>query len=83
MKTHALDLETEPLTKAQEAAFHMFRKKLERRFPEYSITAVEPLKENMIRVWLESAPETYKKGLAVCKLAVEVEEETGIFIILR
>jgi hypothetical protein len=32
---------------------------------------------------LEGHPEIYRKGLAVCKLAVEVEEQTGIFIILR
>jgi len=74
---------TQELTEAQAAAFHRFRKKLERHLPAYRIAAVSPYNENIIEVWLESIPDTYRKGLKACKLAVEVADETGIHIILR
>jgi hypothetical protein len=81
--TTTVDLMTEHLTEAQEAAFHMFRDKLERWLPQYRITAVHALKENLIQVWVESDEETYQTGLKAAKLAVEVGDKTGIFIILR
>jgi len=83
MTTQTLDPMTEHLTEAQADALHLFREELERRLPQYCITAVQPLKENAVRVWLESPALTYQSEVTVSKLAVEVENETGIFIILR
>jgi hypothetical protein len=83
MSIPTLDLATEHLTEAQGAALQCYCEKLERHLPQFHITGVEPLKENLIQVWLESTDWSYQAGRKAAKLAVEVEDETGIFIILR
>lgn len=83
MTTPTVDPMTGHLTDAQATAFNLFRERLERRLPEFHITGVQPFNENIIQVWIENPNETYQTGLMACKLAVEVEDKTGICIILR
>jgi hypothetical protein len=84
MTTQPVDLiMTEPLTATREAALHLFGEKLEQHRPGYHIRAGSPYHETIIQVWLENVPYAYRKGLEMCKLAVEVEEKTGITMMLR
>jgi len=71
------------LTKAQATAFHRFRRRLEQYLPDCQIKAVFPYDDNIIQIRVEIPNETYRRGLKACKLAVEVEDETGICIILK
>jgi len=83
MRMAAIEPLTEHLTDAQAETFRIFRERLNRRSPKCRIRAVEPLQDNAIRVWLDDVDLTYHRVRTACKLAVEVEEETGIFIVLR
>lgn len=78
-----VDPMTGQLTKTQTKAFELFRQQLSHRSPKCRIVAVEPLEDNMIRVWLDDTNLTYEMVRAACKLAVEIEDETGIFIFPR
>jgi hypothetical protein len=72
------------LSSAQLKTFKKFQRRLNDKVPDYRITWVRPYKENIIEVGLESQKKIgYRKGLQAVKLAVEVEDETGVIIILR
>jgi hypothetical protein len=72
------------LSSVQLKTFKKFQRRLNERIPDYRITWVRPYKENIIEVGLESQKKIgYRKGLQAVKLAVEVEDETGVIIILR
>jgi len=72
------------LSSAQLKTFKKFQRRLNEKVPDYRITWVRPYKENIIEVGLESQKKIgYRKGLQAVKLAVEVEDETGVIIILR
>jgi hypothetical protein len=59
-----------------------FRRRLSEKVPDYHITWVRPFKENIIEVGLEPEKMTYRKNQRAAKAAIEVEDETGITIIL-
>jgi sensor domain CHASE-containing protein len=79
-------LETQPnnnLSPEQLRTFSKFQRKLKEKVPDYQIAWVHPIKENMIEVGLESKNKmTYRKTRQAVNLALEVEDKTGVFIIL-
>jgi hypothetical protein len=77
------DLTSNNLTKAQAKTVRKFKNSLAKKLPDFRIVWVKPVKENMIELHLESEKRTYRRGLQAVKLAVEVEDETGVIIILR
>lgn len=71
------------LSSVQLKTFKKFQRKLKEKVPDYHIAWVHPVKENMIEVRLESKNKmTYRKTLQAAKLALEIEDRTGVFIIL-
>jgi hypothetical protein len=82
MKTQISEMQNNHLSSTQLRTFKKFRRKLNEKVPDYPIAWVRPIKENMIEVCLEPEKLSYKKNLQAAKLAIEVEEETGIFVIL-
>jgi hypothetical protein len=76
---------THNLSSAQVKTFKKFQRKLNEKVPDYCITWVRPYphKKTIIEIGLESQKKIgYRKGLQVAKVATEVEEETGVTIIL-
>lgn len=84
MKAPKLKTENQGLSSVQVKAFEKFRRKLNSKMPDFKITWVHPYNENIIEAGAEF-PEnmSYRKGLRVAKMAIEVQDETGILIILR
>ena len=77
---------TEPapnhLNESQIETITKFKNRLAKKLPDFRIAWAKPVKENMIELHLESDKRTYRKGLQAVKLAVEVEDETNVIIIL-
>ncbi|MCI0693422.1 hypothetical protein L0337_15630 [candidate division KSB1 bacterium] len=72
------------LSSVQLKTFKKFQRRLNDEISDYRIAWVRPYKENIIEIGLESQKKIgYRKGLQAVKLAVEVEDETGVIIILR
>ena len=71
------------LSKAQAKTFAQFKSKLTKQLPSFRIEWVHPVKEKMIELHLESDKQTYRNIIKAAKLAVEIEEKTGVTIILR
>jgi hypothetical protein len=80
--TQTLEIENNHLTSAQLRTFRKFRRRLSEKVPDYHITWVRPFKEHIIEVGLEPEKMTYRKNQRAAKAAIEVEDETGITIIL-
>ena len=78
-------INTQPnhLTKTQAKTFLQFKRKLAEHLPSFRIEWVLPVKEKMIELHLESGKRTYRNTIKAARLAVEVEEKTGVTIILR
>ena len=71
------------LSPAQLRTFSKFQRKLKEKVPDYQIAWVHPIKENMIEVGLDSKNKmTYRKTRRAVNLALEVEDQTGVFVIL-
>ena len=72
------------LSDLQLKTFKKFQRRLRDKVSDYRVAWVRPYKKNIIEVGLESQKKIgYRKGLQAVKLAVEVEDETGVIIILR
>jgi hypothetical protein len=72
------------LSSVQLKTLKKFQRRLNEKAPDYQIAWVRPYKKNIIEIGLESQKKIgYRKGLQAVKLAVEVEDETGVIIILR
>lgn len=71
------------LNESQIETITKFKNSLAKKLPDFRIVWVKPVKENMIELHLESEKRTYRRGLQAVKLAVDVEDETGVIIILR
>jgi len=72
------------LSSVQLKTFKKFRRRLNEKIPDYRIAWVRPYKEKIIAIGLKSQKKIgYRKGLQAVKLAVEVEDETGVIVILR
>jgi hypothetical protein len=83
MKPQTVEIEQNGLTEKQWNTFTEFKSLLNRKIPGYNIAWVQPVKENMIEVGIEPDRMTYEKNHQASKLAVELEDKTGVFIILR
>jgi len=84
MNAKILETQNGKLSNAQLKTFDKFRRRLKKKVPDYVITWVRPYKENIIEVGYESPKRmTYRKTLQAAKLAIEVEDETGVLIILH
>ncbi|MCI0691475.1 hypothetical protein L0337_05640 [candidate division KSB1 bacterium] len=73
------------LSSAQAKTFKKFQRKLNEKVPDYRIAWVRPYpyKESILEIGLESQKKIgYRKGLQAAKVATEVEDETGVTIIL-
>jgi hypothetical protein len=71
------------LSKTQTETLMKFKKRLARKLPNFHIAWVKPVKENMIELHLETEKRTYRNSRQAVKLAIDVEDETGVIIILR
>jgi hypothetical protein len=80
--TQTFEISNNHLTSAQLRTFRKFRRRLSEKVPDYHIAWVRPFKENIIEVGLEPDKMTYRKNQRAAKAAIEVEDETGITIIL-
>ena len=71
------------LTRSQQQALRKFKKRLAEKLPNFDIAWVHSFKDNIIELHLESDKRTYRNSLQAAEVAIEVEDETGILIILR
>jgi len=84
MRTEILKTQNNNLSKAQQKAFEKFRRKLKKKVPDYHLTWVHPYNETIIEAGLEPHKGlSYRKTHQAAKVATELEDETGILIILR
>jgi len=84
MRTPTLKAKNGNLSKLQLKAFEKFRRQLNKKVPDYRLTWVHPVKDNIIEVGFEPQKKmTYRKTLQAAKLAMEVEDETDVLVILR
>jgi len=84
MKTQTLKTANGTLSTKQLKAFEKYRRGLTKKVPDFRLTWVLPVKETIIEAGLEPQKKmTYRKTLQAAKLAMEVQDETGILIILR
>jgi len=83
MSLAKMDLSSNGLNKTQTATVVKFKNRLARKLPNFHIAWVKPVKENMIELHLETEKRTYKNSRQAVKLAIDVEDETGVIIILR
>ena len=71
------------ITKYKRAVAPTKRDKIKKKAPDFQITWVHPYSKSIIEVGLEFPQKmSYRKGLNVSKLATEVEDETGVTIVL-
>ena len=83
MRTDQNTRSSNNLSAAQTRTFQQFRNRLAKQLPDFRVAWVQPVKDNMIELQLESDKLTYRSTMKAAKLAVEVEDETGVIIILR
>ena len=83
MSINEVDVATNHLNEQQIETIARLKNRLAKTLPSFRIAWARPAKPNMIEVHLESEKRTYRSGLQAVKLAVEVEDETGVIIILR
>jgi len=84
MRAPILKTENNNLSALQLKTFEKYRRKLSKQIPDYRLTWVRPVKENIIEIGLEFQKKmTYRKNLLAAELAFEVEDETGVLVILR
>jgi hypothetical protein len=84
MKAQILKTKNGTLSTEQLKAFEKFRRGLAKKIPGSRLTWVHSLKKTVIEAGLESQKKmTYRKTLQAAKLAMKVQDETGVLIILR
>jgi len=84
MRTPILKAENNNLSALQLKTFEKYRRKLGKQIPDYRLTWVHPVKESILEIGVEFQKKmTYRKNLLAAKPAFEVEDETGVLIILR
>jgi len=78
------DIPNNNLSGIQSKTFKQFRRKLNEKVPDYRITWVHRYNDTIIEVGLEPQKKwTYRKSIRASKVATEVEDLTGITIVLR
>ena len=84
MNASVLKTKNNNLSDLQLKTFEKFRRKVKKNAPDFQITWVLPYSKSIIEIGFEFPQKmNYRKGLNVSKLATEVEDETGITIVLR
>jgi len=84
MRAEIVETQNNNLSKVQLKTFEKFRRKLKETVPDYHLTWVHPYNETIIEAGFEPQKKlTYRKTFQAAKLATELEDETGILIILR
>jgi len=84
MKAEVLNPQNGNLSSMQSRTFQEFRRRLNEKVPDYRIAWVLPYKKTIIEVGLEPQKKwTYRKTRQAAKVAIEVEDKTGITIVLR
>ena len=84
MNASVLKTKNNNLSDLQLKTFEKFRRKVKKNAPDFQITWVLPYSKSIIEIGLEFPQKmSYRKGLNVSKLATEVEDETGVTIVLR
>lgn len=84
MRVPILKTKNNSLSNVQLKAFEKYRRRLAKKIPDYHLTWVHPVKENIIEAGLEPQKKmTYRKTTLAAKLAIELQDETGVLIILR
>jgi len=84
MRTEISKTQNNSLSRIQLKTFEKFRRKVKAQAPDFRINRVHPYNATIIEVGLNFPQKmSYRKGLLVSKLATEVEDKTGITIILR
>ena len=84
MKAQVLKPQNNNLSSIQSRTFKEFRRRLNEKVPDYHIAWVLPYKEKIIEVGLEPQKKwTYRKTRQAAKVAIEVEDQTGVTIVLR
>lgn len=67
----------------QKKTLTRFKTKLAQEMPELRVEWALPYNDTIIELHLEYDKRTYRKIMKASKVAVDVEDETGITIILR
>ena len=83
MSATKMEIASNHFTENQLKTIRKYKTRLAKKLPTFHIAWVQPMKKNMVEAHLESDKWTYRKGLQAVKLAIEVEDETGVFIFLR
>jgi hypothetical protein len=71
------------LNTAQKKTLQLFKKKLAQEMPKLRIAWAQRYNDTIMELHIEYDKRTYRKSLKASKLAVEVEEKTGITMIFR
>lgn len=84
MRAEIVEMQNNNLSKAQLKALEKYRRGLTKKVPDFRLTWVHPVKETIIEAGLETPKKmTYRKTLQAARLAMEVQDETGVLVILR
>jgi len=73
---------TNNLNKLQKRTLQEFKKRLAEALPKVRIEWAKAYSEDIIELHIEFDKYTYRNGLKAATVATEVEEETGVTIIL-
>jgi len=83
MKARNDGIQNNHLSNIQSKTFKQFQRKLNEKVPDYHIAWVRPYSKAIIEVGLEPQKKmTYRKTRQACKVAIDVEDKTGVTIIL-
>ena len=84
MSTNNFETQNNNLSGIQLKTFKKFQRRLREKVPDYHIAWVHPYSQTIIQVGVEPQKKmTIKKTMQASKVATEVEDETGITIVLR
>ncbi|MGH7452069.1 MAG: hypothetical protein ACRENG_12030 [bacterium] len=73
---------TNNLNALQKKTLQKFKTRLEQELPKVRIAWAKAYSEDIIELHIEFDKYTYRNGLKAATVATEVEEETGVTIIL-
>jgi len=80
---HEGNAKTNNMNALQKKTFLRFKERLEEMLPSFRIAWALGVEKDFIELHLETDKRTYRNSLMASKLATEVEDETGVTIILR
>lgn len=77
-----VEFATNNLNALQKKTLQKFKTRLARELPKVQIAWAKAYSEDIIELHIEYDKHTYKNGLKASTVATDVEEETGVTIIL-